>query len=95
MIWLETPSNPMLKVIDIEGVRAICNAAAKITRAPSGVADKTLGPLGTGIKGPVLVVDNTFASPWLQNPLRQAAHAVMHSCTKYVGGHSRPWSPAR
>jgi cystathionine gamma-lyase len=88
MIWLETPSNPMLKVIDIKGVRAICNAAAKITRAPSGVADKTLGPLGTGIKGPVLVVDNTFASPWLQNPLRHGAHVVMHSCTKYVGGHS-------
>jgi cystathionine gamma-lyase len=78
----------MLKVIDIKGVRAICNAAAKITRAPSGVADKTLGPLGTGIKGPVLVVDNTFASPWLQNPLRHGAHVVMHSCTKYVGGHS-------
>ncbi len=88
MIWLETPSNPMLKVIDIKGVRSICNAAAKITRTPSGVADKTLGPLGTGIKGPILVVDNTFASPWLQNPLRHGAHVVMHSCTKYVGGHS-------
>ena len=88
MIWLETPSNPMLKVIDIKGVRAICNAAAKITRTPSGVADKTLGPLGTGIKGPILVVDNTFASPWIQNPLRHGAHVVMHSCTKYVGGHS-------
>ena len=88
MIWLETPSNPMLKVIDIKGVRSICNAAAKITRTPSGVADKTLGPLGTGIKGPILVVDNTFASPWIQNPLRHGAHVVMHSCTKYVGGHS-------
>jgi cystathionine beta-lyase/cystathionine gamma-synthase len=47
-----------------------------------------MGPLGTGIKGPVLVVDNTFASPYLQNPLQHGAHIVMHSCTKYIGGHS-------
>ncbi len=88
MIWLETPSNPMLKVIDIAGVRAICNATAEITAKPDGVSDKSMGPLGTGIKGPVLVVDNTFASPYLQNPLRHGAHIVMHSCTKYIGGHS-------
>jgi cystathionine gamma-lyase len=88
MIWLETPSNPMLKVIDIKSVRAICNAAAAITRTPGGANDKGMGPLGTGVKGPVLVVDNTFASPFLQNPLKQGAHVVMHSCTKYIGGHS-------
>ena len=88
MIWLETPSNPMLKVIDIKSVRAICEAGSEITSAPRGISDKSMGPLGTGIRGPVLVVDNTFASPYLQNPLQHGAHIVMHSCTKYIGGHS-------
>lgn len=88
LVWLETPSNPMLKVIDIKKVRALCDQAAAHTSKPSGTKDSTLGPLGTGIKGPVLVVDNTFASPYLQNPIKQGADIVMHSCTKYIGGHS-------
>lgn len=89
LVWLETPSNPMLKVIDIAGVRKVVDAA-KI--GPSPAADATLGPLGTPLGTtlgrPMLVVDNTFASPYLQNPLAHGADVVMHSCTKYIGGHS-------
>lgn len=65
LIWLETPSNPMLKVIDIEAV--------------SRVARK---------RNAHLVVDNTFATPYLQNPLALGADIVCHSSTKYLGGHS-------
>lgn len=65
LVWLETPSNPMLKVIDI------C-AVAKLARQ----------------HGAMLVVDNTFATPYLQNPLTLGADVVCHSATKYLGGHS-------
>ena len=65
MIWLETPTNPMMQVIDIEAV-------AKISKA----------------NHLTLVVDNTFASPYLQNPLDLGADVVMHSVTKYIAGHS-------
>lgn len=65
MIWVETPTNPTLKIIDIEG----CAAIAKKNNV-------------------LLVVDNTFASPFLQNPLKLGADIVMHSVTKYLGGHS-------
>ncbi len=65
MIWVETPTNPMLNIIDIE-------ASAKIARA-----HKLL-----------LIVDNTFATPYLQLPLNLGADIVMHSATKYLGGHS-------
>jgi cystathionine gamma-lyase len=65
MIWLETPTNPMLNIIDIKAVADISKK------------HKTL-----------LVVDNTFASPYLQNPLDLGADVVMHSVTKYLGGHS-------
>ena len=65
MLWVESPTNPMMKVIDIK-------ACAKIA------AEKNL----------ILVVDNTFASPFLQTPLDLGAHIVMHSATKYLGGHS-------
>jgi cystathionine gamma-lyase len=65
LIWLETPSNPMLKVIDIA-------AMAKLARKA----------------GALLVVDNTFATPFLQNPLALGADIVCHSATKYLGGHS-------
>ena len=82
LVWLETPSNPMLKVIDIAG-------AAAITR-------KLPGKRGSGkfeaaeisLPRPIMVVDNTFASPYLQNPLALGADVVLHSCTKYLGGHS-------
>lgn len=65
MIWLETPSNPMCRVIDIEMVSMISKKHDL-----------------------VLVVDNTFASPFLQNPVEFGADIVMHSATKYLGGHS-------
>ncbi len=65
MVWVETPTNPMLNIIDIE-------AAAKISKT----------------NNLTLVVDNTFASPYLQNPLDWGADIVLHSATKYLGGHS-------
>lgn len=65
LMWLETPSNPLMRIIDI----GACVALAK--------------------KNSILVaVDNTFASPYLQNPLELGADIVMHSVTKYLGGHS-------
>jgi cystathionine gamma-lyase len=65
MIWVETPTNPMLNVVDIE----------QIVRLAHG-------------KNILVCVDNTFASPFLQNPLDLGAHIVLHSATKYLGGHS-------
>jgi len=64
-VWIETPSNPLLKIVDIEAVSAVAHAAE------AGV-----------------VVDNTFASPALQRPLALGADIVVHSVTKYIGGHS-------
>lgn len=65
MVWLETPTNPMLGIIDIAAVAQICKA-----------------------HDIMLCVDNTFASPYLQNPIDLGADAVVHSVTKYLGGHS-------
>jgi cystathionine beta-lyase/cystathionine gamma-synthase len=65
LVWLETPSNPLLNVVDI---RKAADAAHAV--------------------GALLVVDNTFASPYLQNPLDLGADLVIHSTTKYLGGHS-------
>ncbi|WP_330947473.1 PLP-dependent transferase [Thermomonas sp. LB-4] len=65
MLWIETPSNPLLKVCDITALAGIGHAA-----------------------GATVVVDNTFATPLLQRPLALGADIVMHSTTKYFGGHS-------
>lgn len=65
LIWAETPTNPLLRIIDIAGL--------------AGISKK---------QGCLLGVDNTFASPYLQNPLDLGADIVMHSVTKYLGGHS-------
>jgi cystathionine gamma-lyase len=65
MIWVETPTNPMLNIIDI---RKVCDL----------VRDNSI----------LVCVDNTFASPYLQNPLDLGADLVVHSATKYLGGHS-------
>ncbi|NUT55184.1 MAG: cystathionine gamma-synthase, partial [Thermoleophilia bacterium] len=65
IVWIESPSNPMLNVVDI---RAAADAAHAV--------------------GAILVVDNTFATPYLQNPLDLGADVVLHSTTKYLGGHS-------
>jgi len=65
LIWVETPTNPLMNIIDIAAV-------AKLAKA----------------SGAILCVDNTFASPYLQNPLDLGADLVLHSVTKYLGGHS-------
>lgn len=65
LVWLESPTNPTLKVSDIEKIAAIAHA-----------------------RGALVVVDNTFASPILQQPLQLGADIVVHSGTKYLGGHS-------
>jgi cystathionine beta-lyase/cystathionine gamma-synthase len=65
MIWLETPTNPMMNIIDIKAVSLVAKA-----------------------NNCLLAVDNTFATPFLQNPLDLGADVVMHSVTKYLGGHS-------
>ena len=65
MIWMETPTNPMMSIADIEVIGKIAKEA-----------------------GVIYVVDNTFATPYLQNPLDLGADIVLHSITKYLGGHS-------
>jgi cystathionine beta-lyase/cystathionine gamma-synthase len=65
LVWIETPTNPLMNITDIAAVAAITKKA-----------------------GAILCVDNTFASPYLQNPLNLGADIVMHSATKYLGGHS-------
>ena len=65
MVWIETPTNPMLNLVDIPAVAEIAKGAGLLT-----------------------VVDNTFASPYLQQPLKLGADIVLHSTTKYIGGHS-------
>jgi cystathionine gamma-synthase len=65
MVWIETPSNPLLKVVDISAIARLAAVAGAIT-----------------------VVDNTFATPYLQRPLELGADLVLHSATKYLGGHS-------
>ena len=65
LIWVETPTNPMMNVVDIQAVSVIAQA-----------------------NDILLAVDNTFASPYLQNPLLLGADIVMHSATKYIAGHS-------
>ena len=65
MVWIETPTNPTLKLVDIEAIASKARA-----------------------RGLIVVVDNTFCSPMLQQPLALGAHIVMHSATKYLNGHS-------
>jgi cystathionine gamma-synthase len=65
MIWIETPTNPTLKILDVRRLAGLARDAGALT-----------------------VVDNTFATPYLQQPLQLGADAVLHSATKYLGGHS-------
>ncbi len=65
MLWVETPTNPLLKLVDLEAVAAIAKKAGIIT-----------------------VADNTFATPWIQQPLKLGFDVVVHSATKYINGHS-------
>lgn len=83
MIWVETPTNPTMKIIDI----AACAAIVAPSGSPKGGGTKNSSEEGKTQKI-ILVVDNTFASPYLQNPLNLGADIVVHSATKYLGGHS-------
>ncbi len=65
LVWIETPTNPLLRIVDIENVAKLAKQA-----------------------GALSVVDNTFATPYLQRPLALGADIVIHSATKYIGGHS-------
>ncbi|MBE5530059.1 cystathionine gamma-synthase [Laribacter hongkongensis] len=65
LVWLESPTNPLLKLVDLPRVAAICRA-----------------------RGVITAIDNTFASPYLQNPRDSGIDIVMHSATKYLAGHS-------
>ncbi len=65
IVFFETPTNPMMRIVDIEAISSIARE-----------------------KGILTIVDNTFASPYLQNPLKLGADAVIHSLTKYISGHS-------
>src|SRR5207302_6137550 len=65
LVWVETPTNPLLNIVDIRAVSEAAHAA-----------------------GAIVVVDNTFATPYLQRPLELGADIVLHSLTKYLGGHS-------
>ncbi|MDQ3980931.1 MAG: cystathionine gamma-synthase [Actinomycetota bacterium] len=65
LVWVETPTNPLLSIVDIAAVAAFARQ-----------------------RGALTVVDNTFATPWLQRPLELGADVVVHSATKYLGGHS-------
>ncbi len=67
LVWLETPTNPLMNIADIEGICSAVNAISKTI---------------------LVAVDNTFATPYLQRPLDLGADIVMHSATKYLGGHS-------
>lgn len=84
LVWFETPSNPMLKVIDIAAIKAVVTKKSGNAAFAADGAYACENPLNRAI----LVVDNTFASPALQNPLAFGADVAMHSCTKYIGGHS-------
>ena len=68
MIWIESPSNPMLKLVDLKAIAKIAHQQQILT-----------------------VIDNTFASPWIQRPLEYGFDIVIHSATKYLNGHSDWW----
>ena len=65
MVWLESPTNPLLRVVDIDAVSEVAHT-----------------------RGAIVCVDNTFATPYLQQPIHLGADVVVHSSTKYIGGHS-------
>ena len=71
LVWIETPSNPHLKLVDLPAVAAVLSAH-----------------VGAGGERPLMVVDNTFATPIAQRPLAMGADVVYHSATKYLAGHS-------
>ncbi len=86
MIWVETPTNPTLKIIDIKAIADLVQIKNQNRFSKkSDASSKGLSVQEDSLK---LVVDNTFATPYLQNPLDLGADMVMHSVTKYISGHS-------
>ena len=65
MVWIETPTNPLLKLVDLKAIAELARTS-----------------------GAIVVVDNTFATPYLQRPLELGCDIVMHSATKFINGHS-------
>ena len=65
MVWIETPTNPLLKLVDLKAIVELARTS-----------------------GAIVVVDNTFATPYLQRPLELGCDIVMHSATKFINGHS-------
>ncbi|MCH7760571.1 cystathionine gamma-synthase [candidate division TA06 bacterium] len=82
MIWIETPTNPLLKITDLDGVHEI---AQKARSTKHEARSSSLLPAS---RFPLITVDNTFMSPYFQKPLEHGADIVVHSMTKYLGGHS-------
>jgi cystathionine beta-lyase/cystathionine gamma-synthase len=86
LVWIETPTNPLLRLLDIRAICAACREVAQqagtapMTRKGGSPMDHDFGLL--------VAVDNTFATPALQQPLALGADVVVHSTTKYLGGHS-------
>ena len=72
LFWIETPTNPLLNIVDVAGIAALAHGS----------------PVRDGRQMPIVVVDNTFATPYFQQPLALGADIVVHSTTKYIGGHS-------
>lgn len=93
LVWLETPSNPMLSVTDIRAVTELVRSCSDDFQQgqnsrPSSTLDGSADGSSPRSGRPWLVVDNTFATPYLQRPLELGADLVVHSTTKYLGGHS-------
>jgi cystathionine beta-lyase/cystathionine gamma-synthase len=78
LVWLETPTNPLLNVTDIQAVAELVHSYPLSSHSSRSESEA----------GRLLVVDNTFATPYLQRPLALGADLVLHSTTKYLGGHS-------
>src|SRR5215204_1973847 len=100
MVWVETPTNPLLGIADIETVADVDSVRAAMrsntrmvwvetpTNPLLGIADIEAIAAVAHEAGALFVVDNTFASPYLQTPIALGADVVLHSTTKYAGGHS-------
>ena len=90
LVWIESPTNPTLKITDIA---AVCQVVKEVSaRFDHGPRKSETGDPGTPLHErdtrPLVVVDNTFASPVVQNPIELGADLVIHSATKYLGGHA-------
>jgi cystathionine gamma-lyase len=86
LVWVETPGNPLLNITDIAAVAEIVRSVGASKRRRGKTFPRSHAP--TLHDRPLVAVDNTFATPYLQQPLNLGADIVVHSTTKYLGGHS-------